>query len=179
MTEDDKHGGLRGTVDKLQDKLGSMMGMASAGTAGSSAADAFVANAGVGSLYGIEASRIALQRSRSEPVRAFAQMMIEDHTTALHQLASALRTNEVREDHPSLELPTELDARRSTMVDHLRKAPDADFDERYVDQQRSAHAETLTLLRGYAQIGDNPQLRSVARSAIPMAERHQATAGRI
>lgn len=179
MTKEKKHSGLRGVVDKAEDAVGGMVGMASAGTMGSQSADAFVANAGIGNLYEIEAGRIALQRSPSESVRAFAQMMVADHTTATHQLRSALRMDEVRTHHPSLELPTALDTRRSSMVDHLREAADTDFDARYLDQQKMAHSETLTLLKSYAQNGDNPQLQSVARSAIPMIERHQAAVNRI
>lgn len=169
-----KHGGLRGTLDKVQDTVGGMVGMASAGTMGSSSAESFVSSAGVGNLYEIEAARIALQRSASEPVRAFARMMIDDHMTATHHMMSALRMNEVRLHHPSLQAPTELDTRRGSMIDNLRKADDADFDARYIDQQKMAHSETLTLLKGYADGGDNPQLQSLARSAIPMIEHHMA-----
>lgn len=173
MSEHDRDGGgLKGVVDKAQDMIGGMVGLASASTAGSRDSRAFVANAAVGDLYEVEAGRIALQRSRLDPVRAFAEMMVEHHTTSMHQMASALMSSEVKGPLPDLAAPTALDERRQGMVAHLRNARDEDFDARYLEQQQMAHQETATLLGGYADHGDNPQLRSVARGGLPMVERH-------
>jgi putative membrane protein len=66
----------------------------------------------------------------------------------------------------------ELDTRRQTMIDHLREAPDDGFDAAYASQQVLAHEETVALMRSYASGGDNPQLRSLAQSALPVIERH-------
>ncbi|HEX2117418.1 MAG TPA: DUF4142 domain-containing protein [Alphaproteobacteria bacterium] len=177
MAKNEKRGGLRGTMDKVTDTVGGMVGKAAAATVGD--ARSFVENAAIGDMYEMEAARIALQRSRSAPVLTLAQMMLEDHTTTTHQMMSALRSSEVTRFHGALTPPTELDARRKTMIDHLRDAPDADFDKRYLDQQQMAHSETETLLRSYGEGGDNPQLQSVARSALPMVQRHRAMAGRM
>lgn len=177
MAQEDKHGGLRGTVDKIADTVGGMVGKASAATV--TTADSFVENAAIGDMYEIQAAEIALQRSRSDPVRAFARMMIDDHMTAIHQMMSALRSSEVTRFVGALTPPTGLDSRRSSMIDHLRQASDADFDKRYLDQQQMAHSETEALLSGYGQSGDNPQLASLARSALPMVQRHKAMVERI
>jgi putative membrane protein len=66
----------------------------------------------------------------------------------------------------------ELDTRRAAMVKHLVDAPEDAFDNTYVDQQVLAHEETVTLMRTYAESGDNPQLRSVALGTLPVVERH-------
>lgn len=58
------------------------------------------------------------------------------------------------------------------MIDHLRDAPDDKFDETYAARQVMAHEETVALMRSYAGGGDNPQLRSLAASALPVVERH-------
>jgi putative membrane protein len=180
MSDNDNNGGgLKGAVDKAQDMIGGVVGMASAATAGSHDSEAFVANAGIGDLYEIEAGEMAMLRSRSDGVRDFAQMMVEHHTTSMHQMQSALASSEVRSDLPSLQAPMDLDERRRGMIDNLRDAPDDAFDGRYMDQQRSAHQETATLLKGYLEHGDNPQLRSVARGALPMVERHLKALGHV
>jgi putative membrane protein len=179
MSDNENHSGLKGVVDKAQDMIGGVVGLASASTAGSHDSEAFVANAGIGDLYEIEAGRIAAQRSRSEPVRMFAAMMVEHHTTSMHQMQSALSSSEVRREFPDLQPVTALDQRRQGMVDNLRDAGDDDFDGRYLDQQRMAHQETATLLKGYAEHGQNPQLRSVAMGGLPMVERHLKSIGRI
>jgi putative membrane protein len=95
--------------------------------------------------------------------------MIVDHTANTHHLLAALEMNETR-GVPAP--PQVLDARRSTMIKHLREAPDESFDSTYASQQVMAHEETVALMRSYASAGDNPQLRSLAQSALPVVERH-------
>ena len=65
------------------------------------------------------------------------------------------------------------------MIDHLRDAPDDDFDKMYLDQQKLTHQEAIALHRGYAENGDNPQLRSVAAGGLPMVVRHEKMLHRI
>lgn len=179
MTDHEKHGGLKGMADKAQDAVGGMVGMASAATSGSHDAKAFVANACMSDLYEIEAARIALERSRSEAVRGFAERMVAHHTTAKHQMRSALRSHEVADEFPDLAPTTELDERRRSLLKHLQEAPDDGFDKSYVDQQKLAHQEAITLHKGYADRGPNPQLRSVAAGGLPMIRRHLAALERL
>jgi putative membrane protein len=97
MSDSDNHGGgLKGVVDKARDMISGVVGMASASTAGSHDSEAFVTNAAIGDLYEIQAGRLALLRSRSDGVREFAQMMIEHHTSSMHQMQSALMSREAR-----------------------------------------------------------------------------------
>jgi putative membrane protein len=175
---EEKHDGLKGALDKAQDMVGGMVGMASA-AGGSRDAAAFVENACASDLYEIEAARLALSRSRSQAVKDFAAMMVEHHTTAMHQMQSALTSSEVTSRLPGLKPAEALDARRRGLLDHLREAPEDAFDSRYIDQQRMAHQEAIVLHRGYGENGDNPQLQSVAMSGLPMLERHLKRLGRI
>lgn len=179
MSDKDEKGALGKMADKAQDMAGGMVGMMSASTAGSHSARAFVENACIADLYEIEAGRLALRRSRSDAVREFGGTMVEHHTTAMHQMRSALRSHEVTDPLPDLQPTAELDKRRSGMIDHLRDAPDDDFDKMYLDQQKLAHQEAIALHRGYAENGDNPQLRSVAAGGLPMVVRHEKMLHRI
>jgi len=163
----EQHSGARHTVDKVQDALGGMAGRMSAGM--TTAADSFVQNAAVGDLYEIASSELALERTTSPEVRAWATQMIDDHMTSAHQLSAALEMNETQ---GVAAIPTELDTRRRKMYEHLESAPADKFDRAYLDQQLLAHEETLTLLRTYASEGDNPQLRSFALGAAPVVARH-------
>lgn len=160
-------GEIKNTFDKLADTVGGAAGKMKA--SGTTHADTFVAEAAIGNLYEIAASSIALTRSASPELQAFARRMIEDHTTATHQMESALETNETR----GVAAPEKgLDARRQSMVKHLKEAPDDAFDETFLDQQVLAHEETVSLMRSYRDEGDNPQLRSVAAGALPVFHRH-------
>jgi putative membrane protein len=168
-------GGMKHALNKAADMVGGMVGMASASTAGAHDSAAFVMNAGISDLYEIEAANLAMRRAQSESVRNFAEMMVEHHTTAMHQMQSALMSSEVTGPSPELKPIRELDNRREGMIRHLQEAPEDGFDKTYLDQQRAAHQEAATLHRGYAENGDNPQLRSLAVGGLPMIERHLAT----
>ena len=179
MADREEHGGLKGMANKAQDAIGGMVGMASAATVGAHDGKAFVANACMSDLYEVEAARIAQRRARSEAVREFAEKMVAHHTTAKHQMMSALRSHEVTDQFPDLGPVTELDDRRRGLLKHLDDAADDDFDKTYVDQQKLAHREAITLHEGFAEQGDNPQLRSVAMGGLPMIRRHMAALERI
>jgi putative membrane protein len=160
-------GELKHTFDKVTDAIGGTAGKMSASA--TTSADGFVESAAIGNLYELEAARLAMQRSGSEPIRVFAGKMLLDHTTAMHQMSAALEMNETSGVAPP---PTALDTRRETMLKHLVDSPVDDFDATYVDQQVLAHEETVSLMRSYADGGDNAQLRSVALGALPVVERH-------
>src|SRR4051812_11897048 len=168
MSDQEHHSsGLKGVIDKAQDMMGGAVGMASAAVV-SRDTETFVTSASIGDLYEIEAGRMAALRGQSDQVRTLGAMMVEHHTTSMHQMQSALMSSET----PDLTPTTALDQRRRGMIDNLTDATDDAFDRRYLDQQRMSHQETVALLKGYADKGDNPQLRSVAMGGLPMVERH-------
>lgn len=165
----EKHDGLHRAVDKASDALGGMVGRAAANTAGSTSAAAFVENAAIGDMYEIAAGKLALRHARSDRVKDAAMKMIDDHTTSTHQLRSAMLMNETKGVPP---LPDSIDARRKTMLDHLEAAPADKFDATYLDQQILAHKETVDLMTGFRDTGDNAQLRSFAAGTAPVVQRH-------
>jgi putative membrane protein len=92
-------------------------------------------------------------------------MMVIDHTALGNEaqpvIAKAGKTP-----------PSDLDQRRQGLLDNLRAAASADFDRIYINQQVAAHKETLTLLSGYAQNGDDAGLKDLATKATPKVQGH-------
>lgn len=162
-------GELKQAMNKATDAIGGTAGKLGANM--TSSADGFVESAAIGDLYEIEAGRIALNRTRRPEIQEVARKMIADHTANTHHLQAALEMRETQRVAPP---PRELDARRKSMIGHLEEAPDDAFDATYLDQQVLAHEETVTLMSTYAESGDNPQLQSLALSALPVVERHRA-----
>ncbi|HWF01245.1 MAG TPA: DUF4142 domain-containing protein [Caulobacteraceae bacterium] len=138
------------------------VGLTSASTIGSMNTHAFVENAARSDMYEIQASKMALARSHNPHVKAFAERMIRDHTHTTAELKSHLP--------PGVAPPSDLDARRSGMLDNLREGKE--FDKRFVAQQVTAHEEALTLMRGFAKRGDNPRLKVLAGQTAPLIEHH-------
>lgn len=128
---------------------------------------AFVTNATISDMYEIEAGRIASEKAKSPQVKAFAQMMVKDHTATSTKLKTTLAGAEIRATPP-----TALDARRQGMIDNLKSASSENFDKVYLDQQTAAHQEALTLMQSYADDGDNQQLKTFAAQTAPKIQQH-------
>jgi putative membrane protein len=131
----------------------------------------FVRAAAMSDMYEIAAARIALQRTQDEDVRRFAHMMIRDHSQSTMKLKRALAISNF-----NVPLPATFDDRHQSLIDDLRGVRGRDFDNRYADQQINAHEEAKTLLRGYAQNGDNPALRHFAGDILPTVQMHLTAA---
>jgi putative membrane protein len=151
-------------VNTAQDVAGAATGVAT-GAVGAVSTEAFVRDAAMGDMYELESSKIALQRSKNAEIKKAAQMIIDDHTRTSGELKQLAAAN-------NLTLPTELDERRKGFLDNLRGASDADFDDRYLDQQTAAHHEALLAYNGYKQTGDLPALKAFAEKTAPALERH-------
>ncbi len=151
-------------VDKAQDTAAGAVGAASAATASNDAND-FAAAAASSDMYEIKAAQIALERSNSPAVKGFARMMIHDHGETTAKLKAITGTAGVA-------LPTDLDERRTGMLDNLKSAQGKDFDKTYLDQQIAAHTEALTIMKKYADKGGNPDLKTFASNTAPHVQMH-------
>ncbi|MBX9729057.1 MAG: DUF4142 domain-containing protein [Sphingopyxis sp.] len=129
----------------------------------------YVTAAAMSDMYEIESSRLAQEKGQSDEVKAHARRMIEDHTRTSDALKAA-----VADMGSGMQVPTQLDARHQQMIDALRAAEGAEFDRLYMQQQRMAHDTAYRLHSGFAQGGDNPDLKAVAANAVPIIERHRA-----
>ena len=152
-------------VNEAQDKVGAAVGEVSANTLGAVSTDAFVSNASQSGLYEIQAAKMAETRSKNPEVRAFAKMMVTDHTALMNEMAPLITAAGQK---PS----ADLDQRRKGFLDNLKGAPDADFDKTYIDQQVAGHQEALDLMKGYADKGSDPGLKGGAAKAVPKVQMH-------
>lgn len=152
-------------VNAAQDAVGAAVGQVSASTLGANSTEAFVSNAAMSDMYEIKAGQLAQQKAQSPAVKAFGKMMVTDHTAMSNELKAAAQA-------AGQTLPTDLDQRRKGMIDNLTVASGADFDKAYLAQQDAAHGEAHTLMTGYAENGDHPQLKALAQKAAPKIQAH-------
>jgi putative membrane protein len=132
----------------------------------------YVAMAASSDTYERESSQLALQHASNPDVRNFAQMMVNDHANTTAQVMAAAKA-------ASIGKPGGPNPKHTAMLKQLREMSHATMERGYVDQQVMAHEEALALHQGYAAQGDNPGLRAVASSAVPIIERHLAEIRRI
>jgi len=133
----------------------------------------FLMFAGAGDLYEVESSRLVLETTDNPGIRRFAQMMVDHHTKTSEDAAAAARAAGLEPAPPMLDAP------KAAMVEALRGYAGVERDRLYLTQQQMAHKEALGLQKTYAESGDTPQLRAVARATVPIIERHLADLDRL
>ena len=128
----------------------------------------FVEKAVNSNMFEIEASKIALERSKVQPVKDFAKMLVDAHTTALGELQSLSTAAMVT-------APTAMNNDFTGKLEALRNAKVEDFDDVYIDQQTEAHENSLNLVKGYSENGKDAGLRAFAAKMAPTVDRHLTT----
>jgi putative membrane protein len=129
--------------------------------------------AGGSNQFEIQSSELALSRSQSGKVKDFATRMITDHMNAAGKLKAAL-------GQARLAAPADaLDAKHQTMLDNIKRADAATFDNTYVNAQYLAHVEAVNLFESYSKSGDNPQLKAFAADLLPTLRAHLDHVGKL
>ena len=147
------------------------------GTAFAATSNDFVDNAAAGGIAEIETSRLALEKSSSADVKAFANMMITDHSKANDELAALARKNDI-------EVPD-----TTTLVkqakEKILKVRDESFDAAYANNQVKAHEETIELFKKEAntvtddKVKGATELKAFAQKMLPALEKHLAEAKKL
>lgn len=127
----------------------------------------FVIMAASSGLLELEASRLAMERSKSVQVRTFAQRMIGDHAKVNDELGSIARTAGVAE------VPTTMMPLHSAHLEKLGPLSGQEFDREYAAQIGvAAHTETVSLFEKASQDASNAQLKSFAGRMLPSLRDH-------
>jgi putative membrane protein len=144
------------------------------GSAFAATSNSFVDDAAAGGIAEIETSRLALEKSSSADIKAFANMMITDHGKANDELASIAKANDIK-------VPDE-----TTLVKQAKEKildmRDESFDAAYANNQVKAHEETIELFKKEAntvtddKVKGAPELKAFAQKMLPALEKHLAQA---
>jgi putative membrane protein len=117
-------------------------------------------------LFEIQSSQLALTKSQSADIKAFAQKMIDDHSKADDELKTAAQSQ------GGITLTDQLDAGSQENLQKLQAASGADFDSLYVQLQTQGHIEAVGLFSGYAQSGEAGALKDFATRTLPTLKDH-------
>jgi putative membrane protein len=147
---------------------------AQASVSAAAATPDFVNAAASTDMFEIQAAKIAEKRSKNADVKAFAAMMIHDHTQSTAALKAAIKAS-----GQPLTLPTDLPGDKKAKIDELNAAAPADFDKTYIDSQITAHQDALTAIQAYAANGDTPALKDFAGKIAPVVQMHLSKASSI
>ncbi len=136
-------------------------------------AEGFLGAVAAAGQFEIASSKLALERSRSNPVRGFANRMVEEHTVIAGRLKQAV-------SRAGLAAPSEkLDAGQQVLLDDLKSRDAASFDKAYIDDQRKVLGETVGLFRSYATGGDDADIKRFAQDLMLTLRSHLDDVGRL
>ncbi|GMA15975.1 DUF4142 domain-containing protein [Deinococcus metallilatus] len=116
-------------------------------------------------LEEIQTGQLALKKSSNAEVRAFAQMVIADHTRAQAELNNLAAMKGVR-------LTNKPGADQRLQYNHLATLTGADFDAEYKKEQVSGHQMALDLIKTYRSIGKDAQVLAYAAKNQPVIASH-------
>jgi putative membrane protein len=125
----------------------------------------FVRQAAIGNQAEVELGKLAGTKAASQPVREFAQHMIDDHGKSgdqVRKLARGINAN----------IPKELDPEHQTVRAKLEKASGKDFDIAYISSMVQDHQRTANLLQWQISNGQNEALKKYAADTLPDVMEH-------
>jgi len=126
---------------------------------------AFMIKATQGNLAEVAAAKLALAQSTSDSVKAFAQMMIDDHTNAQTELASIAKSENVT-------LPDSTDDQHRMFAQRLMLVSGKSFDSAYMAAQVQDHIKTIALFQAEINNGMDAQTKAYANKLLPKLQMH-------
>ena len=132
-----------------------------------SPADVFPHQAAAVFKFEIASSQLALKKTKSDAVQAYAHQMILDYT------AAGMKFRQLLAD-VKLPLPREaLDESHKALFDTLSHSPPGKpFAKAYLEAQDKALRADLEFFQTYAQGGDNERFKFFAQEMVPTLRGH-------
>jgi putative membrane protein len=132
--------------------------------------ESFASKAAVLSTAEVELSQLALNNTKNEEIRIFAERMIKDHTAANEKLKKIAAQEDIT-------VPQSLDAEQRAVKQKLASLKGDAFDREYRKEMAKGHDKAVALFESASQNEQMPEeLREFAASTLRTLEDHQEDA---
>lgn len=125
----------------------------------------FVIMAGAGGLAEVQMGTLALQKASNPDVKAFAQMMVTEHSKVNEELSQMATAK-------GLALPTELDAAHKGGMDHLSALSGAEFDAAYMRHMVEDHQTAVADFEKASASATDTDVKGWAAATLPALRQH-------
>jgi putative membrane protein len=132
----------------------------------------FAVEAADGGLLEVQLGTMALTKASSPEVKKFAQMMVDEHTTANNELKALAQQKNIT-------LPTTLGNEHQRKLDNFNDKTGADFDKEYIDLMVKDHKEDIDEFEDEAEEGNDAEIKSWASGKLTALRHHLQEAERI
>jgi putative membrane protein len=124
----------------------------------------FMEKAATDGMFEVESGKLALQMSKNETVKQFAQKMIHDHSQANQQLMEIVRKEGVN-------LPPQMNQEQQKLYDNLKNAKN--FDQEYADTMVQDHKKAVSdFEKEKSKVTDNPEMKKFVDETLPILKQH-------
>jgi putative membrane protein len=127
----------------------------------------FVKTVAMSDMFEVESGRLAADQAGSAKVKSFGQKMVDDHSKTTDQLKELIDDEDI-----DVDLPAALDKDHQAKIDELKGLSADAFDRQYIPMQVSAHEKAVDLFQGYAEGGENADLKQWAAATLPALKGH-------
>jgi putative membrane protein len=138
---------------------------ATGGIAANSDDAKFVTTAASDGMAEVAAGKMAQEKAKSARVKAFAAMMVTDHSKAGEELTSIAETKNIT-------LPTGPDADQQKMAADLGAKSGRAFDKAYVNGMVDGHEKAVKLFTDASQNCKDADLKAFATRTLPTLKMH-------
>lgn len=126
----------------------------------------FLKSAAESGMLEIEASKLATRKAEHADVKAFAEMMIANHTKVSGELKTLASSK-------NYTLPTALEGGMKRKLDGLAKRSGHDFDEEYADEIAvDAHEDAVDLFKDASEDAKDADIKAFAAKTLPALQAH-------
>jgi putative membrane protein len=125
----------------------------------------FVVTAANDGMAEVAVGKMAEEKAVSKRVKAFADMMVTDHTKAGDELAAIAKTKNIT-------LPVAPNADAQKMAADMGKMSGKDFDKDYVNGMVDGHEKAVKLFTDASQSLKDSTLRAFAIRTLPTLKMH-------
>lgn len=126
----------------------------------------FINNAAEAGQTEIQASKLALEKTKNQDVKDFATMMVDDHTTMADNLKKLAASKNVVP-------PTEPGMLQKAKLAILEKLDGTAFDKQYASMIGvSAHEDAVSLFSKTATQARDMDIKDFAAKSLPKLQRH-------
>ncbi|MBD2451761.1 DUF4142 domain-containing protein [Nostoc sp. FACHB-152] len=133
----------------------------------------YVTESAQGGLTEIQLANLALQKSKNNEIRQYANQMIQEHTPVNQQLIQ-LATQK------GLKPPTALGPKYQAAIARISQLSGADFDRAYKNEAGiNLHMEFLVVQRRQTKLGQDADLQGFATKNIPVTQRYLEMGNRL
>lgn len=127
--------------------------------------EAFVKEAGASGMGEVKIATLGTQKAASADVKAFAQMMVDDHTKANAELQALAKGKGV-------ELSQVIDSAHADKFQKLEKYSGAEFDKEFLSEMVSAHKKVVSNFESEQKKATDNEVKAFVDKTLPTLKAH-------